>query len=135
MTTSLERARAHFLLAGDSADLERLQDACSRLPADAYGQVFVEVASLIQVRRLHAPDGMSVVWLSRDRGARGLVRRGELLARAVEAWVGEWMPGGAGHEQPYVLWVGCAASERVDRLVQELAARFGLAHVHGPHGR
>ncbi len=127
--------RAHFLLAGDSADRVALRDAIGRLPVDAYGQVFVEVASEIQVESWDAPAGVAIAWLPRDAAAaRGaLSARGALLERAVLAWVAEWMPENPkAHALPYVMWIGGAANERIDRLCEKLAWRFDRVHLHDP---
>jgi NADPH-dependent ferric siderophore reductase len=131
------RPGAHFLLVGDGADLGTLRGIVDRLPVDAYGQIFVEVATRAQVRRWDVPAGMTVSWLRRDRVASllgGLAPRGELVARAVTAWVAEWIPEERSDRAlPYVLWIGCSASDQVDRLYRHLARRFGNLHLHHPH--
>ena len=128
------RARAHFLLAGDGADLPQLQRAIERLPVDAYGQVFVEIAAPIQIRRLTAPERMTVTWLCRGsvagRGGRPHPR-GARLVEAIRGWIAEWMPehrpeGGL----PTVLWIGGAENDRINGLYEELAARFDHVHQH-----
>jgi len=132
--TTPRRASAHFLLAGDSADLPRLQQAIERLPVDAYGQVLIEIAAPIQVRRLPVPERMSVTWLCREYagGRHGRLRpRGELLADAIRAWVAEWMPDDRVERGlPTVLWIGCPGNERVTALFDELAHRFDHVHPH-----
>ncbi len=132
----MDEPSAHFLLVGDSADLPTLQGIVSRLPTNAFGQIFIEVASTVQVRHWIVPTGMTVSWLCRDRaaGAPGaLAPHGELAARALAAWVAEWIPERrTDHQLPYVLWVGCAASERVDHLYRHLARRFDNLHLHRP---
>ncbi len=132
-----ERAGAHFLLVGDSTDLATILDTVARLPVNAYGQIFIEVASDVQIQRWRVPLGMSVSWLRRDRLSSvvgTIAPRGELVARAVAAWVAEWMPEHHGdHELPYVLWIGCSASDRVDQLYRELAGRIDHLHLHHPH--
>ncbi len=130
--------RAHFLIAGEGADRAALKGAIARLPVDAYAQVFVEVASAIQIEHWRAPDGVSITWLCRDAAlARGgPVMRGTLIERAVTAWVAEWMPGKTKeHDVPYVVWLGCAASEPIDRLCERLAWSFDHVHLHDPRSQ
>ncbi len=128
--------RAHFLLAGDGSDLGRLQDAAARLPFDAYGQVFVEVASPIQIQDLAVPEGLTVSWLCRQPTAwrsGQQVPRGALIVQAIRAWLAEWMPEQrSAHALPYVLWIGCAASDRVNRLYEELAFRCRHVELQSP---
>lgn len=127
--------RAHFLIAGEGSDRAAVRGAIERLPVDAYGQVFVEVASGIQVERWPTPRGVSITWLFRDAAAaRGRPAvRGALIERAVTAWVAEWMPGPAsGREIPYVMWLGCASSTRIDQLCERLAWSFDHVHLHDP---
>ncbi len=128
------RGSSHFLLVGDSTDIGTLRETVRRLPVDGYGQIFVEVASQMQVEQWSVPCGISVTWLCRDRRADALVPRGELVVRAVDAWVAEWMPApGDEQEVPYILWIGCSSSDRVDRLYRELSDRIEHAHLHHPH--
>lgn len=127
--------RAHFLIAGEGADRAAIRGAVARLPVDAYGQVFVEVASGIQVERWPTPASVSITWLFRDgAAARGNpVARGELIERAVTSWVAEWMPGkSSGREIPYVMWLGCASNARIDQLCERLAWSFDHVHLHDP---
>ncbi|SDS96808.1 SIP domain-containing protein [Microterricola viridarii] len=129
-------AAAHFLLVGDGADLRALRSIVTRLPVNAYGQIYVEVASVMQLEQWPVPAGMTVSWLCRDSspGEDGQVAaQGELVARAVSAWVAEWMPERQrSHQSPYVLWIGCASSDHVDGLYRELAQRIEHTHFHDP---
>lgn len=136
--------RAHFLLAGDDADLRALRQAIDRLPVDAYGQVFVEVASAVQIEQWCLPDRLSIAWLVRgaigpaDRSGRvDPIERGALLERALSSWVGEWMPaeGQRAREIPLVMWIGCASSERIDALCDRLAWRADHIHLHDPRNQ
>ena len=103
----------------------------------AVQQVFLEVGSVIQIQRLPLPEAMSVTWLRRDEHSSvvdAVPPRGELVTRAVSAWISEWMPEDlCEHATPYVLWIGCSASERVDRLYEELQTRMPDLHLHHPH--
>ncbi|MGO2110839.1 MAG: SIP domain-containing protein [Pseudoclavibacter sp.] len=122
--------RTHFLIAGDSIDLPLLAGIASRLPIDAYGQVFVEVEHPMQVEAWSLPDNIAVSWLVRE-GTEGMSPRGELLAGAVNGWVSEWMPDAAAlHEAPYVIWIGCSASEYVGELADDLSQRLEIGRPH-----
>lgn len=117
-----------FLIVGDAHDLPGVIDMLHRLPVDAYGQVLLEVASEIQIRPLPAPLGMSVTWLCRDRPRRidePLAPRGELAARALTAWIAEWMPEThVDQAEPYVIWIGCATSHRMSDVATGLSRRL-----------
>jgi len=134
VTDSRPETRPRFLIAGDATDVPQIRDMLGRLPVSAYGQVYVEVASPIQVERWSVPEGMTVTRLRRDLSslASGVtVPRGELVRRAVAAWVDEWLPGDS--EQPCVLWIGCATSPRVDDLYRDLSHRLGPESLRHPH--
>jgi len=122
-----------FLFIGDGHDLPVIDGMLQRLPVDAYGQVIIEVASEIQIRALRAPVGIGVTWLCRDR-PRGfdepIVPRGELAARALNAWIAEWMPEQpTGAVEPFVMWIGATTSPRMTAVYAELSDR--LDHLDG----
>lgn len=121
---------SHFLIAGDITDLSLLHQLLGRLPVDAYGQVFVEVAARFQISRLPAPAGLTVHWLVDD--ASPLTHtRGERAAQAVMAWVSEWMPEEtSAHATPYVMWIGCSTSTVMDRLYDRLGDSLDDLHLH-----
>jgi NADPH-dependent ferric siderophore reductase len=121
----------HYLLVGDSADLGTLRRMADSLPADAYGQVYIEVASKVQVEQFRTRAGLTVTWLRRDRDAHRtgtLAPRGLLAARAMAGWASEWLGDDAG-ELRYAAWIGCASSSDVRRLLPELANRPEM-HLH-----
>lgn len=130
-------AAAHFLLVGDAGDLPTLRVIVARLPVNAYGQIFVELAADERAEPWEVPGQMTVTWLRRQRrppGSSRHVHRGEPVARAVMAWVSEWIPDPYPEsELPYVLWIGCSASSHVDRLHRHLSRRFENLHLHHPH--
>ncbi|WP_440707867.1 SIP domain-containing protein [Herbiconiux sp. YIM B11900] len=118
----------HVLLAGDTTDLVPIRRILGELPDDAYGQVYLEIVSPIQIRQLERPAGVNLTWLRRDlvpHGLREIAPRGELIRSAVTAWVSEWMPEAPaeGGERIH-LWVGCNASPRVGSMYRELASRL-----------
>jgi NADPH-dependent ferric siderophore reductase len=123
-------AHPQVLLAGDTTDLAAIRRILSGLPEDAYGQVYLEIVSPIQIRPVERPEGVSLTWLRRDLVPHGLLEiapRGELIRSAVSAWVAEWMPEEAseGRDEIY-LWVGCNASPRVGSMYRELASRLAI---------
>jgi NADPH-dependent ferric siderophore reductase len=121
------------LLAGDSADLRDLRALAATLPADAYGQVYIEVASSLQIESLEIPARVGITWLVRERAA-DIAARGALLGAAVEAWMAEWMPEGERNDRR-IAWIGCSAAPRIAdryRMLQERsmsAAAMGLPTV------
>ncbi|WP_435736142.1 siderophore-interacting protein [Cellulosimicrobium sp. PMB13] len=63
-------ARAHaLLLAGDETALPAIAAICEDLPADAWGEVYVEVPHVQDARTLVAPPGVRVTFLARDAEA------------------------------------------------------------------
>ena len=97
------------LLLGDSTDLAELGVILSTLPRDAYGQVFVEVASEVQIECLATPARVAVTWLVRETEA-GMTTRGEQLVRAVDGWLTEWAPA---MDARSIVWVGCSARPEI----------------------
>ncbi len=69
------------LLAGDETALPAIAAALEALPADARGQVFLEVADAAEELKLTAPAGLHVTWL--HRGAEPV---GAPLVEAVTAF-------------------------------------------------
>jgi NADPH-dependent ferric siderophore reductase len=128
----------HLLLVGDDRDLSTIRELVEGVPGPVYGQVFIELAPRIPVPAWEPPAGVSVTWLRRDimRGVLGGVApHGELAARALVAWVAEWLPdAGTDRELPFIVWVGCSASHQMDRLYAHLEQRFENLHLHHPHG-
>lgn len=116
----------HILLAGEIEDLGAIQAVLAVLPADAYGQVLLEVDTLDQAPVVIAPLRVTVVLLEREhpREAAGElpVPRGARLADAVGAWVAEWMPADADADRVVTLWIGGRASDPLNALCAGLAA-------------
>jgi NADPH-dependent ferric siderophore reductase len=117
------------LLAGDSADLRDLRALTASLPADAYGQVYVEVASALQIEPLATPVRVAVTWLVRESGS-GVIARGALLTAAVDAWIDEWMPEGVRADRR-IAWIGCSAAPRLADRYRELQERSMTASAMG----
>lgn len=124
------RPRPTVLLAGDSADLRDLRALAATLPEDAYGQVYIEVASAVQIESLRTPARVALTWLVRE-GETGVAERGALLTAAIDGWIAEWMPAGERNDRR-IAWVGCSAAPHIAdryRLLQErsmTAAAMGL---------
>ncbi|WP_092506101.1 SIP domain-containing protein [Agrococcus jejuensis] len=83
-------------------DLPALRAVLADLPADQYGQVYVETASET-VHAIPAPERMAVSWLLRRDGEEV----GARAAVAVRTWSAEWMHD-AGHDSlmPRLVWIG-----------------------------
>jgi NADPH-dependent ferric siderophore reductase len=95
----------HVLLAGDLADLPRIVAALAWLPADAYGQVLVEADVDDELPLLAAPLRVTVHRVERSPEGDGVA-----AARAVAAWVEEWIPDEIDERRSVSIWVG----ERVE---------------------
>jgi len=91
-------ARDHaLLLAGDETALPAIAAICEDLPADAWGEVYVEVPHAADERPLVAPPGVRVTWLGRD-AAQGdgaaPAAHGALLVDAVKEAAGRMLGAG-----------------------------------------
>jgi len=83
------------LLAGDETALPAISAALEALPADAIGQVFIEVAGPEDELSLTAPEGVQVNWLYRG-GRADLVgedRAGDFAPLVEAVKTAFWMPG------------------------------------------
>ncbi|MFE6736093.1 siderophore-interacting protein [Microbacterium sp. NPDC057650] len=69
------------LIAGDETAAPAICAIVQSLPAEARGEVFVEVPTAADALELDAPDGVRVTWLGRDGASHG-----ERLTVAVHAW-------------------------------------------------
>lgn len=103
------------LAAGDASDLPELRAWLLELPENAYGQVFIEVFSRIQIEQLPLPPHVHATWLcreDRDESPRpGLGRRrGEALAGAVESWLAEWLWADSDTGRSFQFWMGARTS-------------------------
>lgn len=94
-----------ILLAGDESSLETIRLILATLPANARGQVFVEVQSEQQVEPLAAPGRFAVCWLVRDRG--------QALRRSVDAWLAEMLPVSAFGESSVYAWIATDGPARL----------------------
>ncbi|QTE29582.1 siderophore-interacting protein [Pengzhenrongella sicca] len=79
------------LLAGDETAVPAIAAILERLPADASGEVLLEVPASGDAMTLAAPAGVVVRWLGRDGAAHG-----ELLQPAVQAAADRLIAGSAG---------------------------------------
>lgn len=112
-----ERIEGAVLIAGDAADAAEIAVIGSRLPWDAEGVIVIEAAARIQIRRIDAPDGMSVRWLLRGDGVRQHAK-GERLANAVHSWCVEWTC--AEPPAQWTVWLGAHTPPHVARMARSL---------------
>ena len=103
------------LAAGDAGDLDEIRSWLQLLPETAYGQVFIEVFSEIQIEPLPLPPHVAVTWLcreTRDPSPRpGIGRRcGEALEAAVSGWFDEWLWSDSSTGRNFHLWMGARTS-------------------------
>lgn len=86
----------HLLVVGDETALPAIARLLEGLPADARGQVFVEIADSAHIQSVRELPGVSVTWLPREGAEPGTT---SLLLDAVTAaeWCGErvfaWLAG------------------------------------------
>jgi NADPH-dependent ferric siderophore reductase len=106
------------LLAGDTGDLPGIVAALAWLPADAYGQVLVEVGLDEELPLLAAPARVTV-----HRVERSPLGEGIAAGRAVAAWVEEWIPDELDDRRTVSIWVGErveSSCPRISGLVERL---------------
>ncbi|QHC66134.1 SIP domain-containing protein [Rathayibacter oskolensis] len=128
-----------FLIAGDETVVPWIQSILDDLPANARGQVFIEVDDARGLPPLSAPGRVCVTWLGRSTrsgapGTGALCGRGEALDRAVRAWVGEmsvvdrdypW----ADDRHDFCAWIG-GAGVLVAELAADVEARLRTSAEH-----
>jgi NADPH-dependent ferric siderophore reductase len=110
------------LLAGDSTIIPVIRGLIETLPDTARGQIFIEVATALDITPLETPERITVSWLARDvrNGAPG-----QVLDQAVRAWVSEMTTGDvAADGAELCVWLGGEAA-RIDDLRSNLAERLG----------
>jgi NADPH-dependent ferric siderophore reductase len=83
------------LFAGDEAAIPAISAALETLPADAVGQVFIEVAGPGEEIGLSAPDGVVVTWVYRGGRADlvGQDRSGDNAPLVAAVKDAPWLPG------------------------------------------
>ncbi|WP_053352166.1 SIP domain-containing protein [Leucobacter musarum] len=117
------------LAAGDASDLTQLGEWLRELPDTAYGRVFIEVFSEIQIETLPTPPHVGVTWLCREQREQsprpGLGRRrGEALAGAVDAWFDEWLWADGEAVRNIQLWMGARTSSVMQTYWMSLDRRL-----------
>ncbi|MFE5874163.1 siderophore-interacting protein [Rhodococcus sp. NPDC056506] len=78
----------HLLVVGDETALPAIARLLEELPADARGQVFVEIADSVHIQSVRELPGVSITWLPREEAEPGIT---SLLLDAVRA--AEWSDG------------------------------------------
>jgi len=127
---------SHFLLAGVGADASFLGRLVSILPADGYGQFFLESGGAIEMEYWPGPAGIIPSWLRRDQAmgsAQSPAQPGSLLVQALSAWTDEWLPEpGPAFDLPYTIWIGGAGIGEVDAFCAYLEGAYPGLHLHHP---
>ena len=115
------------LLIGDEHDLPLLDALLRTLPADAVGELVLE---LPDARRplLPTPPGMTTRHLVLGRGRR----RGDRACAALEAWTEEWLLDAHLAAEAHAVFVGLVHNPKVAALCERLAARHPTLHMHRP---
>ncbi len=86
-------AARHLLLAGDETALPAICSIIESLPDGVTAQAFIEVPSSADIQNVVARGASRIAWLSRDAGCEtsqgfeAVAPHGELLQRAVRAWL------------------------------------------------
>ena len=124
MTPSIER----FLMIGNEADLPLLRSLTTSFPANAQGNIFLE---LPDDRRplLSAPPGISTSVLPRSLPSV-LHAPGTRACVALESWVGEWVHGEHASAEGHAIFVGLAGNPLVERLCAALVQHRPGLHLH-----
>lgn len=138
------------LIAGDDSVVLMIQAMLDALPANARGQVFIEVDDARGLPPLVSPGRVTVTWLGRSvrSGAPGTgepCRHGVALDRAVRAWVGEMsvleedgFPSALGStatrpKHDFCAWVA-GRGATIHELAEDVAERLALtAQAHVSH--
>lgn len=101
------------VLAGANAhDIAGLRDWCASLPHSAYGRVFIEADAPEHICDLPTPPNVGVTWLIAQRadpaalGDEPQHQPGTGLARAIDAWLDEWMRADPLSGRHFSLWTG-----------------------------
>lgn len=124
-----------ILAAGDVSDLPEIKTWCETLPAQSYGQVFIEVFSPIQIQTIAVPPGVSITWICRELLRSSILPgeclpRGEALVTAVDAWLSEWYRAEYGAERTFSMWMGARSNEIVHdywtRLERQITRTAGI---------
>ena len=100
----------HLLVAADVTETAAIQPLLDRLPAHAYGQVYVEGPTGAEHPTLRTPPRVLVTRL--ERTPADADRPGDRLTAAVAGWMGEWMPDEWVVDRELTVWVG--ATVRAD---------------------
>ncbi|MFA5608063.1 MAG: SIP domain-containing protein [Leucobacter sp.] len=108
------------LAAGTPADLPAIRGWLAQLPEHVHGQVIVE--SDEHIDDVPCPAGVSI-----NRVAVGLFP-GETLARAVDAWLEEWLWAEADCERNFSLWVGEDPEPPMGECWDRLDRRIARGH-------
>lgn len=120
------------LFVADDLDLPDLRNALQELPADAYGQAFIETEQS-KHDDLERPAGISVTWLLRDPADRSRPV-GSHAAVASGAWAAEWMVAAARPPQRTLVWVGVLVRASVHVLMAHSDCSCQHEHEHGHVG-
>lgn len=99
----------HVLVAADLDELPAVRLLLAGLPADSYGQVYVELPQGAELPVLDAPARVQVNRVLRPVGAEA----GARLAAAVDGWVAEWAPDEADLGRAVSLRIGISARHRL----------------------
>ncbi|WP_313409560.1 hypothetical protein [Aeromicrobium sp.] len=107
----------HILIAGHTGDLGCIRAALAILPADAYGQVYVQAPAGTDLD-FHAPARVTIHHIDDETGS---------LEDALASWICEWVPDEPDPRRRVAVWIGAHAAPHVadvhlglDGLVDQL---------------
>lgn len=128
MTRYVRDPAQHVFVGGDLDDVPVIAELVASLPPTAYGQVVVAFDGPVADLALPVPSRVQVHRLA---GRRTAEARGDAVAAAARAWVGEWMlEDPARVDRTFVVWLGCpgsAAVTDVERTISDSLESAGNA--------
>lgn len=116
------------VLIGDEHDLPLLRVVLASFPADAVGEVLLELPVARRQTPLPRPVGLAVRILRRGPGQYP----GLAACTALGAWVEEWVLGDHATAEGHAIFVGMPGNPLVERWCGEQLERLPRLHMHRP---
>lgn len=119
----------HILIAAESTELNDVELLLGHLPANSYGQVYIEAEDPSEYLALESPRRVTINWLYRSErpsDAHGApVQEGGLVAEAVRIWIGEFLvDDGSDAIDGVAVWLGAHSQALNDSLSSAVVQRI-----------